>query len=344
MMSNFFKSFGKGLLYVVLFPFILVGIVLYAVFGLFVFIFQLFKLIYLFFTGRTLNSDLEEDIAAKAILEKANNPEKEEVKNDQLSLYPSDSPIYTTDYKSHLMNLKMNQKRNQKKNMRRTLNMIYSPILISLSETDKRIIFAILIVAILVLVLLGYLGYLLVKLMKWQGRKMDTLIHDVVVTKVITNRRHLIRYGRKKNWALFFKQAYIPLIVITFGFIILLIRNSIYSDFNYNPFSVQNGFGTIFWTWKLSNEYVGGDLIKFNIIVLDNQPHFVAEAWAGYISAPCFLIGGLWYLIVVSALMGRTIKLYIRSREVFEKSLDGYNQSGAVNQNIVANNDNNQVG
>ena len=222
--------------------------------------------------------------------------------------------------------------------------MIYSPILISLSETDKRIIFAILIVAILVLVLLGYLGYLLVKLMKWQGKKMDTLIHDVVVTKVITDRRHLIRYGRKKNWALFFKQAYIPLIVIAFGFIILLIRNSIYSDFSYNPFSVHNGFGTIFWTWKLSNEYVGGDLIKFNIIVLDNQPHFVAEAWAGYISAPCFLIGGLWYLIVVSALMGRTIKLYIRSREVFEKSLDGYNQSGAINQNIAVNNDNNQVG
>ena len=100
MMSNFFKSFGKGLLYVVLFPFILVGIVLYAVFGLFVFIFQFFKLIYLFFTGRTLNSDLEEDIAAKAILEKSNNPEKEDTKNDQLSLYPSDSPMYTTDYKS----------------------------------------------------------------------------------------------------------------------------------------------------------------------------------------------------------------------------------------------------
>lgn len=99
-MSNFFKSFGKGLLYVFLFPFIIVGIVLYAVFGLFVFIFQFFKLIYLFFTGRTLNSDFEEDIAAKAILEKAEHPEKEEAKNDQLSLYPSDSPMYTADYKS----------------------------------------------------------------------------------------------------------------------------------------------------------------------------------------------------------------------------------------------------
>ena len=225
--------------------------------------------------------------------------------------------------------------------------MIYSPILISLSETDKRIIFAILIVAILVLVLIGYLGYLLVKLMKWQGRKMDTLIHDVVVTKVITNRRHLIKYGRKKNWALFFKQAYVPLIVIALGFVVLLIRNSIYNDFSYNPFSVENGFGSIFWTWKLSNDYVGGELIKFNIIVLDNQPHFVKEAWAGYIVAPCFLVGGLWYLIVISALMGRTIKLYVRSREVFEKSLDGYSQSqsGTINQNInVNNNDNNQVG
>lgn len=102
MMTNFFKGFGKGLLYVLLFPFILVGIVLYAVFGLFVFIFQLFKLIYLFFTGRTLYSDLEEDIAAKAALEKEQNPvpEKDVMNNDQLSLYPSDSPIYTSNYSS----------------------------------------------------------------------------------------------------------------------------------------------------------------------------------------------------------------------------------------------------
>ena len=101
-MANFFKGFGKGLLYVLLFPFILVGIVLYAVFGLFVFVFQFFKLIYLFFTGRTLFSDFEEDIAAKAILEKEQNPtvELEEPKNDQLSLYPSDSPMYTSNYSS----------------------------------------------------------------------------------------------------------------------------------------------------------------------------------------------------------------------------------------------------
>ena len=110
-------------------------------------------------------------------------------------------------------------------------------ILISLSENDKRIIFAILIVVILVIVLIGYLGFLLVKLMKWQGRKMDTLIHDVVVTKVITDRPHLLRYGRKKNWALFFKQAIAPLIIIAVGLLVLLIRGLITNNFSYNPFN-----------------------------------------------------------------------------------------------------------
>lgn len=217
--------------------------------------------------------------------------------------------------------------------------MIYNPILISLSETDKRIIFAILIVAILVLVLVGYLGYLLVKLMQWQGKKADTLIHDVVVTRVIKDRRHLLSYGRKKNWALFFKQAYVPLIIILIGFLVLMIRDSIYDDFSYNPFSVENGFGSLFWTWKLSNDFVGGDLIKFNVIVLDNQPHFVAEGWCGYIVSPCFLVGGMWYLISVSALIGRTVKLHIRSREVFEKSLDGFNQNAAP---VTVDNQNNE--
>lgn len=210
--------------------------------------------------------------------------------------------------------------------------MNFNPILISLSENDKRFIFALLIVVILLLVLIGYLGYLLVKLMKWQGKKMDTLIHDVVVTKVITDKNALVKYGRKKNWALFFKQATPPLIIASVGAIVLLIRNSVNNDFTYNPFSVENGFGTIFFTWKLSGNFVGTDLIKFNELIVDNYPHLVAEAWAGYIVCPCFLVAGVWYYIAVSSLLSRTIKLFIRSREIFEKSLDGFNQNtGAIN-------------
>ena len=203
-------------------------------------------------------------------------------------------------------------------------------VLLQLTENDKRLIFALLLVVILVIVLICYLGFLLTRLMKWQGKKMDTLIHDVVVTKVITDKKHLIRYGRVKNYNLFFKQAYIPVIIMTVAAIILIIHNSITRNWLYNPFSTEDGFGTIFWTWKLSNEYTDGSLIKFNKLVIDNTPHLVGEAWAGYIAAPCLLVGGTWYFIVVLSFLSRTIMLYKRSREVFEKSLEGFNQTNQV--------------
>ena len=203
-------------------------------------------------------------------------------------------------------------------------------VLLQLTENDKRLIFALLLVVILVIVLIGYLGFLLTRLMKWQGKKMDTLIHDVVVTKVITDKKHLIRYGRVKNYNLFFKQAYIPVIIMTVAAIILIIHNSITRNWLYNPFSTEDGFGTIFWTWKLSNEYTDGSLIKFNKLVIDNTPHLVGEAWAGYIAAPCLLVGGTWYFIVVLSFLSRTIMLYKRSKEVFEKSLEGFNQTNQV--------------
>ena len=215
------------------------------------------------------------------------------------------------------------------------------PLLISLSDNDKRLIFTLLIVIIVLLVLIAFLGYLLVRIMKWQSKKMDTLIHDVVYYRIITDRKHLMKYGRAKNWALFFKQSYIPILIIIVGVIILIIHDSINDYWNYNPFSTYDGFGTIFWTWKFSGEFTGDqyDLIRFQKIVLDNTPHLIDIAWAGNIIGPCFLVGGVWYLISISCLLARTVLLIKRSREIFEKSLDGFrqNETNQVQQNVNEN-------
>ena len=205
-------------------------------------------------------------------------------------------------------------------------------IFVTLSDNDKRLIFSILIVVIVVLVLIAFLGYLLFRIMRWQSRKMDTLIHDVLVYNVITDRKHLMSYGRKKNWALFFKQAYIPLLILLVAGIVLVIHNSLTNNWEYNPFSTYDGFGTLFWTWKASGEFTGTewDIIRFQLIVLDNEPHVVAEAWAGYVFGPLVIVGGTWYLVAVSCLLARTFMLIKRSREVFEKSLDGFHQDSTA--------------
>lgn len=105
-MTNIFKSIGKGILYVFIFPLLIVGVAIYAVFGLAVFVFQFVKSIILYFSGRSLSSDLDEDLAAKAILGKLNpddDEDEEEEEEKPLSLYPSDSIVYGSGYSSPLM-------------------------------------------------------------------------------------------------------------------------------------------------------------------------------------------------------------------------------------------------
>ena len=71
-------------------------------------------------------------------------------------------------------------------------------VLLTLSDNDKRIIFSLLLIFVVVIVLIGLLGYILYRIMRWQSKKMDHLVHDVVVTKVITDKKAFIKYGRYK--------------------------------------------------------------------------------------------------------------------------------------------------
>lgn len=88
-----FKNVGKAIGYFFLLPVLIVCIALYAIFGLCVFVFQFFKLIVLFFTGRNLSSDLPEDIQVKAMI--TVDPDREEEKHDDsLNLYPNNAPVY----------------------------------------------------------------------------------------------------------------------------------------------------------------------------------------------------------------------------------------------------------
>lgn len=104
-MAKILKTVGKALLYIVAFPFILIVIALAAVLSIFLFFYQFVRLIILFFSGRTLFSDLDEDIKAKEILAKQSGEEEtNEPINNDLSLYPSDSIVYNNQqYSSPLV-------------------------------------------------------------------------------------------------------------------------------------------------------------------------------------------------------------------------------------------------
>ncbi len=74
-MINFLKSFAKGLLYLLVLPALVVGVAIYGVVAIFIFLFLAIKGLILFFRGRSLFDDLPEDTEAKRRLNpQANNP------------------------------------------------------------------------------------------------------------------------------------------------------------------------------------------------------------------------------------------------------------------------------
>lgn len=214
--------------------------------------------------------------------------------------------------------------------------------LISLSENDKRLIFALLLVLILVFVVIGYLGYLVARLMKWQGKKLDSLVADPVVTHVISNKHHFIRYARKKNWRLFFKQSYIAILILITGALVLIIRDAIMKDFSYNVIDYEKtGFGTLLFLWDFSDCFKReGASLVLNWPRLINTPHFSVHAIVSYIFMISMIVGGAWYLVSLQALLSRTFRVYQLSTTAFEKNLDGFNQNINYSQK---NNPQNQV-
>jgi len=90
-MVGFFKVLGRGVLYTVLLPFILVFWALYAVYCVFVFIIMAIRTFIIWISGGTPNGDLKEDVEAKRILLAQQNPE------------PTNQPLNQEQLKSALL-------------------------------------------------------------------------------------------------------------------------------------------------------------------------------------------------------------------------------------------------
>ena len=208
--------------------------------------------------------------------------------------------------------------------------MISPVLLIKLSENDKRLIFVLLIALIILLLIIGAIGYLITKVMKRQASKLETAVYDVVVTKVIVDEKHFKKYAWRKNCQMFLKQAWIPLVIIATGSLILLIRAIVTNNWAYNPFNYQDGFASVLWVWNWAETPTTS---FFGITIMNawppilNEPHLVGAAWAAYIFVPCLIVGGIWYIIAVQGFFARLLKTNSLAHSVFKKSLENYNQT-----------------
>ena len=208
---------------------------------------------------------------------------------------------------------------------------------VGLTDDTKHLIIAFVLLFVLAFVIFALIGKLTFKLMKWEGKKAEDMVHDVLVTGVITNERKLFFFGLRKNRRLLIKQAYIPFIIMIIGGLGLLIFCLVTQHWGFNPFGWdQYGFGTLFWHFDW--ESAKGDFFGLQVITkwpeVIQTPYFSVDAIGSYIFVPCITVGGVWFLLMCQAYMARSIKLFIVCKEAFRKNLDDYNPNNAPVGNI----------
>lgn len=201
--------------------------------------------------------------------------------------------------------------------------------LIKLTENDKRILISIAIIFILILVLIGLLVELVRKVMKRQGKVVDTFMYDLVRYKVVKTTKHFKKVANKKSFRYFYKKTKIPFLLMIVAslvvFIFCLITKQ--TDINF-LFSYEKGFNSLFYIfdWKnIPKNNFFGLTIPCDWPEIINKPHFLyndVHAWISYITVPLFIIGALWFMFNVQAFIARKIRIIKMSKDVFSKDLD----------------------
>ena len=197
-----------------------------------------------------------------------------------------------------------------------------------MNDDARHLIIAFILLFVLVFVIFALLGKLVYKVMKWEGKKADDMVHDVLVSGVITKESKLFFFGLRKNRRLLIKQSYIPFIILLVGSLTLLIYCLVYQRWGFNPFgSDQYGFGTLFYhfDWAGATEPFFGIPLIARWPEVTQAPYFSVDAWGSYVFVPCLIVGGVWFALMCQAYMARTIRLFFITKSAFRKNLSDYN-------------------
>ena len=85
-MFDFLKTIGQGALYLVLSPFILLGVALYSVYAILLFFVMFIKRIVLFFRGENMKEEMRIDVVAKMHLQNQDEEKSDKQENKSIEV------------------------------------------------------------------------------------------------------------------------------------------------------------------------------------------------------------------------------------------------------------------
>lgn len=191
-------------------------------------------------------------------------------------------------------------------------------------QTWLKVILVIFLVFVLAFALLGLLGVLIEKVMIRQGMKIDSLMSNLVFSKVCDNPKKFKKLANEKNRRYFFKTSFIPLLLMGLGVALYFIYHAAFHIEGYQSiFNTETGVASLLYLFKFEALQSGEGFLSLGFkIVTTNYPHFVEfPATFNYFIFLFFFSGFIWYLVNIQAYVSRKYRIHYLANKMFTKDL-----------------------
>lgn len=208
-------------------------------------------------------------------------------------------------------------------------------LLIKLSESDKRVLIALLLIVILLLILVGYLVKLIKYIVKVQAHYVDKAMYDILDANLITEKKTFFKVSWEKSRRKFYFDARIPMIVIILTIAIILCYQTVIGNYSWE-FIGKNLYDATF-TLKFPTENFFGIQLISNWPSIDKPCEFhfdKFDAWLSYIFFIAIAYGAIHFLVCTCALMARDIYTIKAGNEYFHKDIKDLKQAKMNAQQI----------
>lgn len=198
-------------------------------------------------------------------------------------------------------------------------------ISLEMSESDRKLLVALLVVFVVLLFLAGFIGMLI----RYVSNKMgDRIINDIaepIKYHILPNEKAAMKYAKIKNARLFVKQA-TPGLLALIAILALWIINSLFTlnhgGFTTNHFGIASELLFKFdFVWQ-KNALGVYSLMAINKV---HNPTFEIAHWASYIIVIIIILACIYLIIVAQAYLARGQEMRKTIRNAYKKSLDGFN-------------------
>lgn len=198
-----------------------------------------------------------------------------------------------------------------------------SSLFIALTETDKRALIILCIVAVIAFFIIALIGVAIRRTMAYQAKRAGTMMHDATVTYVVNTPQEFRKLAYKKSNRILYRQTLAPFLLCLVGLLIWIISNIVTKKWGENLWAI---WSELFFEYDWTGCFVkvfGMTLIS-DWPAVSRAPVFHVEHLPEYVEVAFFLVSGIYFAVVCQAYFSRFMWIQTHSRSIYEKSLEGF--------------------